>query len=81
MLINIDYELQSSLWSTLLTCTRSLVIKLSIELQEAQVYAQENGLFFMETSAKTASNVNDIFYEIGMLLMPIKNDEIKLELN
>lgn len=33
--------------------------------QEAQSYAEENGLFFMETSAKTAINVNDIFYEIG----------------
>jgi hypothetical protein len=34
-------------------------------MQEAKAYAQENGLFFMETSAKTAINVNDIFYEIG----------------
>nr|XP_019709671.1 ras-related protein Rab-2A-like [Elaeis guineensis] len=36
----------------------------SLEL-EARTYAEENGLFFMETSAKTAINVNDIFYEIG----------------
>lgn len=36
-------------------------------LQEARVYAEENGLFFVETSAKTAVNVNDIFHEIGMV--------------
>ncbi|MQM09048.1 hypothetical protein Taro_041911, partial [Colocasia esculenta] len=34
--------------------------------KEARAYAEENGLFFMETSAKTAINVNDIFYEIGV---------------
>ncbi|KAG6393896.1 hypothetical protein SASPL_144471 [Salvia splendens] len=32
---------------------------------DAQTYAQENGLFFLETSAKTAANVNEVFYEIG----------------
>lgn len=36
--------------------------------QEAQGYADENGLLFMETSAKTAMNVNDIFLAIGKKL-------------
>ena len=35
-------------------------------LQEAQTYAEDNGLLFMETSAKTASNVNEIFMAIGL---------------
>jgi GTPase SAR1 family protein len=33
--------------------------------QEGKSYADENGLFFMETSAKTAQNVNELFYEIA----------------
>ena len=43
----------------------SINFTLGFTPQEGQAYAEENGLFFMETSAKTAQNVNEIFYEIG----------------
>jgi Ras-related protein Rab-5C len=42
--------------------------KRKIEAEEGKSYADENGLFFMETSAKTAQNVNELFYEIGRRL-------------
>ena len=38
---------------------------LSMICQDAQSYADDNGLLFMETSAKTAMNVNEIFLAIG----------------
>nr|CAB3462718.1 unnamed protein product [Digitaria exilis] len=45
------------------------IVVYDITNAEAKAYAQENGLFFMETSAKTAINVNDVFYEIAKKLL------------
>ena len=41
------------------------VAERKVETEEAQAYADENGLFLVETSAKTAANVNELFYDIG----------------
>lgn len=40
----------------------------AVSTEEATAYATENGLFFMETSAKTAANVNEVFTEIARKL-------------
>lgn len=37
--------------------------------QDAQSYADDNSLLFMETSAKTSMNVNEIFMAIGKCFM------------
>lgn len=61
--------------------------KRAIEVEEAQAYADENGLLFMETSAKTATNVNDIFVAIAKKLPkneqpgPLPNTARRLDQN
>ncbi|GKV11777.1 hypothetical protein SLEP1_g22998 [Rubroshorea leprosula] len=39
--------------------------KRKVGSEEGEQYAKENGLTFLETSAKTAHNVNELFYEIA----------------
>ncbi|KAJ1437955.1 Small GTPase superfamily [Sesbania bispinosa] len=49
--------------------------------EEGEEYAKENGLSFFETSAKTAHNVNELFYEIAKRLAkdnPSRQTGIKL---
>ncbi|KAF5182097.1 Ras-related protein [Thalictrum thalictroides] len=40
-----------------------------VKSEDAEQYAQENGLLFIETSAKSAQNVNELFYEIAKRLV------------
>jgi GTPase SAR1 family protein len=42
-----------------------LVENRKVSTQEAMEYSDENGLLYMETSAKTAANVNELFVAIG----------------
>eukprot|EP00743_Colponemidia_sp_Colp-15_P001940 GILK01002112.1.p1 GENE.GILK01002112.1~~GILK01002112.1.p1 ORF type:complete len:222 (+),score=30.88 GILK01002112.1:64-666(+) len=39
-----------------------------VRVEDAQSYCDENGIFFMETSAKTAANVNELFVMIARKL-------------
>ncbi|RNA35558.1 ras-related Rab-5A [Brachionus plicatilis] len=45
-----------------------LASKRAVEFNEAKLYAEQNGLIFMETSAKTAVNVVEIFTAIATRL-------------
>lgn len=41
----------------------------TVPLQEAAEYAEKNGMFSIETSAKTADNINQLFEEIAKRLL------------
>jgi len=49
-----------------------LAPKRKIKPEDAQAYSDENGILFMETSAKTASNVNELFVAIAKKLPKIQ---------
>ena len=41
-------------------------MKRKVQTEEAQQYARESEILYMETSAKTALNVRNLFIEIGL---------------
>ncbi|KAL1765546.1 ras-related protein Rab-5A [Sigmodon hispidus] len=45
-----------------------LANKRAVDFQEAQSYADDNSLLFMEASAKTSMNINEIFIAIAKKL-------------
>ena len=47
-----------------------LQAKRAVPTEDAQAYADENGLLFMETSAKTGTNVTEVFTAIGACAGP-----------
>merc|ERR1712224_295806 len=53
-----------------------LSTKRKVDPEEAEQYASDNGIFFMETSAKTAANVNELFVAIARKL-PKTQDQQK----
>jgi len=50
-----------------------LAAKRAVESSDAQAYATENSILFMETSAKTAQNVNELFTDIAKKLPKVQS--------
>jgi hypothetical protein len=47
-----------------------------VSFEEAKAYADESSLLFMETSAKTAANVMDIFTSIAKKLPKVEGGDV-----
>ncbi|KAK7398940.1 hypothetical protein VNO78_10114 [Psophocarpus tetragonolobus] len=69
----VQRQANSSLTMLLVANKADLEDERKVSNEEGEEYAKENGLSFLETSAKTAQNVNELFYEIGKRLAKAKS--------
>ncbi|CAJ1936946.1 unnamed protein product [Sphenostylis stenocarpa] len=77
----VQRQANSSLTMFLVANKADLEDDRKVSNEEGEEYAKENGLSFLETSAKTAQNVNELFYEIAKRLAkanPSRQSGIKL---
>lgn len=77
----VQRQANASLTMFLVANKADLESERKVSSEEGEEYAKEHGLSFLETSAKTAQNVNELFYEIAKRLAkanPSRQTGIKL---